>query len=335
MRLRLILGLLVLAVVLLSYTPKLWRKLPVHGTEAVARPVRANADPIRAQDHSAIPSRTQPPIRSTDPEGHPQIGREVAGGRESTVTSEALPLILGHSGDKRLSARRSAVNRLGTEMKPEDVLALCSYLREGCRTDDSLNPDQKYVLVNEIQDVLQEQKEPPPDFTETLLAVYRDRTQDEVIRDYTVQHLGTWYERAPDKRPIRDALWEATGETQSSVAGTALLALSNISDSDRDRLAQTALQIAMDEQSGVAARITALQICAQLGVREAAPIARELAQLASPVSLRVSAIATLGALGDGNDSAFLQRLAEGTDLRVQPAARVALKRLPRQLRRQE
>jgi HEAT repeat protein len=252
------------------------------------------------------------------------------------AASEPLPEVLGLAEDKGFSTRRAALTRLGTEMSQQDVLALCDYLREGCKTDDSLTPDQKYVLVNEIQDALQEQKEPPPGFTETLLAVYRDRMQDEVVRDYSVQHLGSWYERAPDKRPIREALWEATSETGNSIAGTALLALSNISDSDPDRLAQTALRIVTVEQSGVPARMSALQVCSQLSVKEANPVARTIiAQPGNDVSLRISAIAALGSLGSAGDLSALQQLAEGTDLQMQPAARAALKRLQRELRGQK
>ena len=83
-----------------------------------------------------------------------------------------------------------------------------------------------------------------------LIETYRDRSQNEVAREYAVQHLAELGEQAKpvastlptaptaNTAPValatldpvelgemRQTLWEALGETDNSIAGTALLGL--------------------------------------------------------------------------------------------------------------
>lgn len=259
--------------------------------------------------------------------------------RSSSATGvdvNPLPQVIGSTGDNRLSTRLSALERLGTRMKHGEIVGLYGYLRNGCKSDNSLNSEQLYVFANEVLDALQKQDNPPPGLTEILISVFHDHAQPEVVRDYVVQHMGSWYAYAPDKAPIRQALWEATSETHSAIAGTALLALSSVAertsgDVDLDLLREKAIQLSADEKCNVGTRTTALQVCAELGVTEIKPIAQELARSAQVISLRISAIAALGVVGGVDSVTFLKEQASGSDTRVQPAARIALKRLQRRL----
>jgi hypothetical protein len=79
------------------------------------------------------------------------------------------------------------------------------------------------------------------------------------------------------------------------------------------------------------ARITALQVCAQLGVKDVLPLALQFAESAKSIPLRVSAIAAVGQLGGAEVTAYLENLAAGNDARLAVPARAALQRRARQL----
>jgi HEAT repeat protein len=88
-----------------------------------------------------------------------------------------------------------------------------------------------------------------------------------------------------------------------------------------------AVAMAGDAAYGEAARITALQICAKLSDTRVLLPAREIAFGKYGAPLRVSAIAALGAMGDGSDLAQPKPLAQSTDIRLRTAAAAAVKKL--------
>ena len=188
-----------------------------------------------------------------------------------------------------------------------------------------------------MMDKLVEQPTVPADLPEVLISIFQDHAQDVVMRDYAVQHLNPIYGQAAaeTKAAIRQALWQAAGETDTSIAGTALLALNDLAQNnaefDRNQIQQTALKLADDGQCGELARITAVQICAQMGVTQAAASVLQLAQSATSIPLRITAIAALGDLGGAAVVPYLREIAEGDEDRLKPAAESALKRLKKRL----
>lgn len=75
-------------------------------------------------------------------------------------------------------------------------------------------------------------------------------------------------------------------------------------------------------------KITALQIAATAGDTHALTPARAWANdTATPVPLRMSALATLGILGNDTDKPLLDRLAQSGEFRLRTAARSALKKI--------
>jgi hypothetical protein len=80
-------------------------------------------------------------------------------------------------------------------------------------------------------------------------------------------------------------------------------------------------------ETAVAARITAVGICAERGVAQALPEIERLAQARGQTALQLSAIAALGKLGKTEDAALLRRLGRGADMALRPAIESALKRL--------
>jgi len=199
----------------------------------------------------------------------------------------------------------------------------------------------------------------PIDLTQLLIQIYHDHTQNPVIRDYALQHLATLHENLaapPSRRPplgtleqslpwpaaeiesqrarITTILDEALAETDSSIAGTALLSLHHLADQQRDpgaRIADTALKLARDPNTGQLARITALQICGERQLKDSLPFLTQTAAADPDLSTRISAIGALGQLGGRAEIPLLEKIAAENNPRLKPALLLALHRVEQRL----
>jgi hypothetical protein len=229
--------------------------------------------------------------------------------------------------------RVNAVRALQGALTGSEVEAFYQYLLTPSR--DEQNQVQENWLRNEMLDKLVQQEVLPPAFPDLLVALYQDRAQDVVMRDYAVQHMAPAYPRASAQQQagLRGALWQATAETDTTIAGTSLLALLDIAQTDptadRNRLAETALKLASNDGTGELTRITAIQVCARLGVDQALPVAARLAEEAQSMPLRIAATATLADYGTAEATGLLARLASASDQRLALAAQSALSRIAR------
>lgn len=254
---------------------------------------------------------------------------------QSPVTAasdwDAIQTVVDVSANYR--DRLIAVKSLSRHLSDEDVAALREFLLK----TESLDLEQRgHVLKNDVMNVLCDQDPPLPGLDDVLAKVYRDRKQDDVIRDYAVQHLATYYEQMMGQRnasrtlqTTQKILWEAINEPAGSIAGTALLALNRLSqeyskDFDQQKIASAALKMAGNPIAGEASQITAYQICARLRVREALPIVLRAATDGESVSLQLSAIAALGQLGGKDQVPYLNGILTGAEVRLKPAAEYAL-----------
>jgi len=225
-------------------------------------------------------------------------------------------------------ARQEAAARLGRNLDAPAVDALIALLEQ--HTIPALDHDETIALKDAVCTALETQTEYPAKLPAKLIAMYRDKRHAHAWRDYCIQHLNTACTRiAPDQKPAAyKTFWAATAEIDSTIAGTALIALADHRQDprvDSRKLAQTAARIAADTQASSAARTTALQIAAELGEKQVLPVARQLAETASAERpLRLSAIAALGALGSPEDITLLQHYASGNDRLLQTAAKAAL-----------
>ncbi len=221
-------------------------------------------------------------------------------------------------------------------MEADELQALYGFLRERHQEDED-QPGQ--VLKNDVMDALLEQEPLPPGLAELLTQVYRDRNQHVVLRDYAIQHLTSLHEQLDatstagaqaEQERIQQVFWEALAETDSSIAGTALLGLSRLADThqeiDRDKIAATALQLAGAGNASDVTQITAMQVCARLGVRAAVPLLVETAQTGN-IAVKISAIGALGMLGTPTELDLLERIVAGQDEHLKPAAAGALQRI--------
>ena len=256
--------------------------------------------------------------------------------------------------------RVQAIRAIKTELTGPEVDGFARYLL--APSQDEQNQGGENWLRNELLNKLLQQMVLPAALPDLLVAIYQDTAQDVVMRDYAVQHMAPAYERVspPEQAKLQAALWRATAETDTSIAGTALLALlevvggsgSVLTDSglrraaevatatqagadatervppvDKVRLAQTALNLAADDRCGELARITAVQVCGRLGVGQALPIIEQLSQEAESIPLRIAATAALGDYATLDAINVLSRVANSSDSRQALAAQSALNRI--------
>jgi hypothetical protein len=246
--------------------------------------------------------------------------------------------------------RLKAMEALGKHLSSEEVAALTAYLQQrGVAVGLTAQADS--ALKNEVLNTLLSQEPPIAGLPEFLAGLYQDRYQNAVMRDYAIQHLHSWYQNAmtpaegacrPDagdlarqKQATQQLFWDALKETDSSIAGTALLALSDLAVQepliDASAVKSAALKLAQDSGTGTLSRITALQVCARMGVAEALPMAFKLAQNSGDVALQIPAIAALGQLGGPAELAWLQSVDRQANPRLIPALETAQKTINKRL----
>ncbi len=304
------------------------------------------------QQHSAAKSPPRPavlreaviksiPGTPGQPVVPPDERTRLSSERENAVIPPVLQPLLNVETD--YSDRLRTALALTPHLDEQHLDALVAYLRQHGPTEDLAGMRERF-LKNRVMDVLIEQTDKSAEATEALVALYHDREQDPAVRDYAIQHLGAFYTDAPreQRRQIAAVLWEATSETDSSMAGTALLALNRIvaggeaspavPEVGAERVAQVARDLAGNDHCAEASRITALQVCALLALIDAAPVALRVAQSTDSIPLKLSAIAALGQLGDAQALLWLEELAQDIDNpRLRPAAETALSRIRNRL----
>ena len=229
--------------------------------------------------------------------------------------------------------RISAVHALDKNLGTDDLRVAYAFLRHKPDASEK-NPAGLRYLKNEVITALRNQAVPPPSLTQLLTSIAADPAQDTGIRDYALQHLSCWYEEgAADSIEAKDEIrhvLKSVAESETEIAATALLALHRLSaldgSLDREDINSTALRLARSSPKA-SVKVTALQICSERGCVAALPTARAIAQSSGESTLRVSAIAALGRLGDGSDMIFLHRLQGEASASLAPALAAALKKL--------
>lgn len=250
----------------------------------------------------------------------------------SIVSSPSRAQAIVGSEPVSYTARCLALKALRVPLADQECAALRDFLE---RHDGGIPLPREELngLKNAVVNRLRQQEAGSPALAQALLRMADDKRHDEVWRDYCVQHLGGMCEVLEDSRLRQEVgalLWTASRETQGSIGGTALIALfqnRNTPGIERSRVAERALEVCKDSKAGEAVRMTAFQICADLGDKRVLPPARQVVDAKANVPLRMSAIAVLGKLGDETDRERLKPCANSTDVRLRTAARAALARL--------
>lgn len=249
------------------------------------------------------------------------------------------------SAQTNIGERLKAIHSLKKNLNYEEITALYSFLKSR-PTSAEKNIPGLHVVKNDILNALRDQTVSPAGLTDTMIAIYHDPKQDNVTRDYAIQHLISWYEQGAidavtAKEKIQAVLTEASGsdasslgeavQKNSSIAGTALLGLHRLSVLDSmfnsTEIGQAALRLAQASDTPIATRITALQICAEREIKQALPTLESLVQISENIPLRISAIAALGQLGGKEQAVFLRQLESCPNEKLRTASQIALRKL--------
>lgn len=261
----------------------------------------------------------------------PAAARDQASNQGSPDGLDRVRPALSHDGTAGFSERVHALRGIKTGLTGPETDVISQYLRTPAKSPKDRVGEN--WLRNVMLDKMVQQSVVSNGLPDLLVTVYQDARHDVVMRDYAVQHMPPIYSRvAPQHRTkLRNALWQATGETDSSIAGTALLALLDIAQSDpavdTQRLAKTALKLASDDRSGELCRITAVQVCGRMQVAGGLPVVEQLAQTATNMPLRIAATAALADYGTPATTGLLMGLAKSPDARQALAAKSALHRI--------
>jgi hypothetical protein len=304
---------------------------------ALAAILSAGANILRAESSNTTTAISAPLLLI---ENRPAVSMDIPAPPPTARTPFLLKLILNPTAGIR--DRLEAIRELDDNLDPGQIDALYSFLKSHPDSRET-NPSGLRTLKNNVLNALRNQIPPPAGLTATLIDIFHDRAQDFVTRDYAVQHLTSWYSRSaadsPDaKERIQTTLKEAVRE-KTSISGTALLGLHRLSLSDRSfngpEIDRSALRMATSSDTPLAARITAIQVCAERGLVQALPEIKRFAGVRGQTALQISAIAALGKLGGAEDALMLQRLENEGDIALRPAIAAALKLLPRTLASRE
>ena len=206
------------------------------------------------------------------------------------VTDTEMPVVAAIEPDQFFLAPSPALQPLKhseitmpKEVSTRNLEEVYAYLLQTEPSDHSTLKNIR-SSKNNIMDTLITITPSPVGLVDTLIDVATNERQDIVVRDYAFQHLVSPFNRAraEERRRILDTLIHAAShEKGSSLPGTALLALNRLSRNghlDSSIVGQLALAVASDESCGALGRITAVQLCADLGVQDIAPVAEKMAR---------------------------------------------------------
>ena len=233
------------------------------------------------------------------------------------------------SAETSYLGRCAFVKNLTDALSDREVQALLRFVTSQ-PGDLGLTQDQFNSLGDKVINLIERQERLPPELPDVLIAMYQDVSQDRVWRDYCLQHLGAVYgrEAVAGKREQIQQLFESALETR--MAGTVILALRrNVGANgiSRSYAASLAARVAKDEEQSDVSRLTAIQVAAELGDRTMLPLAREIVLSGHSVPFRISAMASIGILGDQSDLPLLNKFTRSSDMRLRLASRAAIKKI--------
>ena len=230
----------------------------------------------------------------------------------ATIRSEALPKC-SHLNRRYVRTDNELISGnakrlLGNTVQREDTgFTAYSSNPDALVARQELTPENAVRQASDMNDVMDEmlnRSEIPADYAETMVALFRDRSRGDVIRDFAVQHIGLYAETlqmrgkydadASESATLRDALWDAAEETRTIVAVAAFRALADIAAFDPhidvSRLDSRLATCVADLTASPAARVMAAQLCGERRVVAAKPtLARIAADRSQPEPLRLAA----------------------------------------------
>ncbi len=231
----------------------------------------------------------------------------------------------------RYEARNDALRSISRDrnLPADDVGALVSWLAS---TNDVLHTERLAALKNDVMNLVRRQESPPPDFADTLIAMFESEAHPPVVLDYCIQHLGAMQDDIMDESRrlrVRSLLATAAERANQPYAGTALYALAeNGSATPAQEAELRCLTLALCAHgANPVSRIAAIQLAGQRGYAEALPFLRAVLSSARRDAVTdVVCIGSLGLLGDAGDLPLLGCFA-AMGPRYATAAKTAIHRI--------
>lgn len=230
-----------------------------------------------------------------------------------------------------LLPRLTVLRALGLGLSRTDWETVLNFVRSS-EIISELNSDQLRYLKNEAMAVLIRADVWLDEAAAVFKVVYADTKQDIGVRDYALQFIAVAAEK--DARVGWSFHWQALRDDNKDLASTASLHLlgaanrGELTKQEQTRLGAAVLEIASSASLPATNRATALQVCAELGIREAGKIADAVSRNENEdLIVRLSAIAALGQLGGGSETqSYLRALTTGPDKSLRVTANTALAR---------
>ena len=248
---------------------------------------------------------------------------------------ESVLRLTGQLGDGAPASRRAALRTLPPDLNPKELDAIYASILEHPQPETFPRRAWHALFSDTLNALVLQQNTPVADLPHRLLAIVKDAGRHRVLRDYALQQLLSFAEyRAGQSQRVGllETTWQEISQTRDSFRGTYLLALSYQAGEPgwpaAAEVATKAWQVASADDARVLSRITALQVCGKLGHREALPLALQIAtDSQAHMTLRTSAIATIGDLGSESERTSLASLAQHSPPRLQVAIQAALARI--------
>lgn len=253
--------------------------------------------------------RTQKPVLARAPAGHQPASLMLHPKRDridSKSIKHAVDVITGVSAASNAERLRAVASLYETELPEDEASRLLNYLKDANR-QTGMSDAAMHVLVNELVAIFHDQPVLSDAYLKVSKHVISDKSQHEVVRDYTLQGLSRSIGNASPEQEetIRGVFWNSLHETGTSLSGTALLALDlerrtgNLSAGEVRRLNEHVTQILKDLNVGERTRIPAIRISVELELEDpGSELVRIFHSEASTSSEKVAALSALNILGD-------------------------------------
>ena len=265
--------------------------------------------------------------------------------------SDAVKTLLGMDGqENNYNSLMRAVSKLSKNLSEEDVFALRELL---VWSNDQFPAGMRDIEINAVKndvlDRLLRQNELPEGLGRQMVDMFSAKANDPVWRDYCVQFMTPFYERASpgvdlsaedaktnpaakELNSVRNTMFAALDERGGTLAGTSLIGLELLSrthnEFDRETILSKASEIAADESASNSSRLTALRMSSITGGDESsANTARSVAQTGETVLLRSAALVTLGETGSLDDRELIESYTHSDNRQIASAAELALQKM--------
>jgi hypothetical protein len=211
--------------------------------------------------------------------------------RTKAVEPTAVLAVLA-SGNQTVEERvRQLQGMRGIVFSTEEGESALAFLA-GKDVPAGIGKGSMHWLADELLTAMRLQEPPWDGLAKDLAQVAFQPGTDPVVRDYIMQHLGHLWEQHGAREEIDDVLWRVVGTSEETSPGTALIALSRGYKRDQQekglaKVRQQALALAVDPNTTLAVRVTALSIAGDGGGAEVKELAKSLNQNPeTPVILR-------------------------------------------------